>query len=154
MRTDGRDIGGIAMAAVFVALGVLVLVDAGTYKDVDSAVFPRTVALLMIALSVALAARNLLGPPAAGEQAPPGSLARRFGLVAVMVLTSAAMPYVGMLLASFVAFAAIMVIAMYEPWTRARLIVYPLSAAVIVVGFHVVFGELLLVPLPTGTLFD
>ena len=155
MAIDGRDTGGIVMAAVFVGLGLLVLYDAGTYQDLDSAVFPRTVALLMIALSVALVARILLRLPAAGAtEVPRGLLARRFGLVAVMVLTSAAMPYIGMLSASLIAFAALMAIAMFEPWTRTRLIVYPLSAVVIVVGFHVLFGEILLVPLPTGTLFD
>ena len=64
------------------------------------------------------------------------------------------MPYVGFAVSGLVAFVAIMWFAMYDRWTRFRLIVYPLVGVGIVIGFYTIFAKVLLVPLPTGTLFD
>jgi hypothetical protein len=43
---------------------------------------------------------------------------------------------------------------MYEPWTRLRVIVYPLVGIAVVLGFYLLFGEILRVPLPVGSLFE
>ena len=53
-----------------------------------------------------------------------------------------------------VVFAVITWFAMYDQWTRFRLIVYPLVGVGIVIGFYAIFAKVLLVPLPMGLLFE
>jgi len=155
MPASRYDIPSIGMAVLFIVVGLFVIYDTTTYQDLDSAVFPRTVAILMIVFSVVLIVWNLLKPrlaeAAPGEQ---GSIVRRVVLVVVMIAASAAMPYLGLLLSALISFGVLMAVAMFEPWTRTRLIVYPVSAVVLVVGFYWLFGEVFQVPLPVGSLFE
>ena len=64
------------------------------------------------------------------------------------------MPWLGFLVSGFAAFLSIMFIAMYDPWSRFRKLVYPLVCLAIIVGFYFLFAKLLLVPLPVGSLFE
>ena len=64
------------------------------------------------------------------------------------------MPWIGFLVSGVLAFVAILLIAMYDPWTRFRTIVYPIAGLTIVVGFYLLFKEVLQVPLPVGSLLD
>lgn len=154
MATDGRrDAGGIVVAAVFIFLGGLAIWDSLDYADADSYVFPRTIAGAMIVFSLALIAWNL-ARPVAPEPAPPGSTPRRVGLVVAMLAAALSMPYTGFLIAGLGAFAAITAVAMYDPWTRGRLLLYPLVGTAIVFGFYVLFTRVLLVPLPVGKFFQ
>lgn len=153
--TSGRDVGGMVMAVVFIALAAAALWDTTTMADADSYVFPRAIAIAMIAFSIALIVWNLVKPsPANGESNPAASTPRRVGLVAAMLIGTALMPYVGFMLSGIAVFAAIMWFAMYDEWTRFRLIVYPVVGIGIVLGFYTIFAKVLLVPLPTGLLFD
>jgi hypothetical protein len=47
-----------------------------------------------------------------------------------------------------------MFIAMYDRWTTKKKLLYPVIALAIVVGFYTLFGNLLQVPLPVGSLFE
>ncbi|MEQ8824227.1 MAG: tripartite tricarboxylate transporter TctB family protein [Filomicrobium sp.] len=159
MTTDtkkaSRDISSPIMAALFIAIGALVIWDTTFYTDADSYVFPRTIASVMIGLSLLLTIQWLLGwSPSAGD---PGatvdkSVPRRLMLVAAMIATALAMPYVGFLIAGMAAFVIIMLTAMYDPWTPYRLAVYPIAGIIIVVGFYLLFAQVLQVPLPEGKL--
>ena len=152
---QGRDVGGMVMAVVFIVLAALALWDTTTMADADSYVFPRAIAIALIAFSIALIVWNLVRPsPGNGTVVAGASTPRRIGLVAAMLVGTALMPYVGFLVSGLVVFAAIIWIAMYDPWTRFRLIVYPLVGIGIVIGFYTIFAKVLLVPLPTGLLFD
>jgi len=153
-RSGVRDLGGMAVAAALIVLGGFVFHDTTTYVDVDSKVFPRTVALVMIVCSVIVIVRNLLWPATAGEAPAPASVPRRLGLVAAMLGSVLVMPWVGILVSGLGAFAALMALAMFDPWTRFRLVVYPLVAVAMVVAFYVLFGQVLQVPLPVGSLFE
>jgi putative tricarboxylic transport membrane protein len=154
-RASGRDTGGMLMAVVFILLAVVALWDTTNMADADSYVFPRAIAIAMIVFSVALIVWNLVRPvPGNGETAPGASTPRRVGLVAAMLIGAALMPYAGFVLSGLAVFTAIMLFAMYDPWTRFRIILYPLVAVAVVVGFYTVFAEVLLVPLPAGLLFD
>ncbi|MEJ2575564.1 MAG: tripartite tricarboxylate transporter TctB family protein [Gammaproteobacteria bacterium] len=155
-RGGRRDIGGMVTAAVFILLAVVALWDTTNMMDADSYVFPRTVAIAMIVFSLLLIAWNLILPNAGdGEAGPPGaSTPRRIALVAAMLVSALLMPLVGFLVSGFFAFAAVMLSAMFDPWTRFRLVVYPLVAVATVLGFYFLFGKLLLVPLPVGSVFD
>ncbi len=147
-----RDTGGIIVAAIFIFIGVLALWDTFDYTDADSFVFPRTVAGAMIVFCIALIAWSLVRPIDAATRGAE-STPRRVGLVAAMLVAALLMPYAGFLLSGLLAFAAIVWLAMYDPWTRRRLIVYPLVGSAIVLGFYFLFTRVLLVPLPIGRLF-
>lgn len=151
-----RDVGGMVTAALFVLVAVVALWDTTNMADADSYVFPRTVAIAMIVFSLMLIVWNLLRPTAGnGEAAIPGaSTPRRVALVGTMLISTLLMPWLGFLVSGFVAFGSIMLIAMYDPWTRFRKLVYPLVCAAFVVGFYFLFAKLLLVPLPVGSVFE
>jgi len=151
-----RDVGGMVTAAVFILIAVIALWDTTNMVDADSYVFPRAIAISMIVFSLLLIVWNLVRPSGAdGEAGPPGaSTPRRLALVAAMLLSAFLMPVVGFLVSGLFAFLAIMLTAMFDPWTRFRLVVYPLVAVAVVLGFYFLFGELLLVPLPVGSVFD
>ena len=155
MQTDDRkDTGGAVISAVMIGIACLVIWDSLSYMDPDSAVFPRTFAGVLIAASLAYIVMWLLGRAKAGAAPEGGSSARRMLLVAVMLGGTIAMPVVGFIGSALPVFAALTLIAMYDPWTRFRILVYPLIGTAIVLGFFYLFREVLLVPLPTGSPFE
>jgi len=151
-----RDVGGMVTAAVFILMAVVALWDTTNMVDADSFVFPRAVAIAMIIFCMLLIVWGLIRPDLGnGEVSAPGaSTVRRVSLVAAMIVSTAAMPWLGFLVSGFAAFVSIMFIAMYDQWTSFRKLVYPLVCAAFVVGFYFLFAELLLVPLPVGSLFE
>lgn len=154
-QNNGRDVPGMIMAVIFILVGSIAIWDTTNMADSDSYVFPRAIAIAMILFSIALIVWNLVKPsPADSDTAVPGSTPRRIGLVAIMLISTGLMPYIGFIPAGLIAFAVTMVFAMYDPWTRFRQIVYPLVGIAIVLGFYAVFAKVLLVPLPGGILFD
>jgi len=162
MRTENaensarRDVAGMVTAAVFILIAVIALWDTTTMVDSDSFVFPRAVAIAMIVFCLLLIAWALIHPESGnGEDSAPGaSTVRRVSLVLAMLVSTALMPWLGFLISGFAAFVSIMLIAMYDRWTPFRKLVYPLVCAAFVVGFYFLFAELLLVPLPVGSLFE
>ena len=162
MQTDNtgtpvqRDVGGMVTAAVFILIAVIALWDTTNMVDADSYVFPRAVAIAMIIFCMLLIAWGLIRPlPGNGEASAAGaSTIRRVSLVLAMIVSTALMPLLGFLISGFAAFVSIMLIAMYDQWTPFRKLVYPLVCAAFVVGFYFLFAELLLVPLPVGSLFE
>lgn len=153
------DVGTAIIAALMVIFGAAAITDTYSYFDFDSAMFPRTIAVVLILLALAVLVRWLAqrtGVIGAGqyEAAENGaSWPRRIALIAVMLAASLAMPWVGFLVAALVSFALLLVIAMHDPWTPVRIVVYPLVGLAIVVGFYILFAELLMVPLPDGRWF-
>ncbi len=154
------DLAGTITAVAFIVLASLALWDTTTMTDSDSYVFPRAIAAAMIVFCILLIAYNLLR--GAGDKTESGetlenasvtSTPRRVGLVAAMLLSSLAMPWTGFLLSGVFAFGAIMLFAMYDPWTPRRRIVFPSVALAVVLGFHTLFSKVLLVPLPIGFWF-
>ena len=150
-----RDVSGMLMAVAFILIAALALWDTTNMADPDSYVFPSAVAVAMIVFSITLIVWNLVHPAGSKAQAVAGaSTPRRIGLVAAMLISAALMPYLGFLVSGLAAFVAIMLVAMYDPWTRFRKIVYPLVCVGVVLGFYTVFAKVLLVPLPVGLLFE
>jgi hypothetical protein len=150
----GRDLPGTIIAAAFILLGAVFWWDTTDMSDPDSYVFPRTVIVLMIGASLLLILRNLVYGGGRHHRSAEGSWPRRLGLVAAMLLGALAMPLVGFLPAGAAVFLAILALAMYDPWTPYRRLVFPLVGLAIVVGFYVLFSEVLRVPLPAGSLFE
>ena len=153
------DLAGTVTAVVFILLASLALWDTTSMTDSDSYVFPRAIAAAMIVFCILLIGYNLLRGTAdggdAGAAAAAGAVStpRRVGLVAAMLLSSLVMPWTGFLLSGVLAFGAIMLFAMYDPWTPRRRFVFPLAALAVVLGFYTLFSKVLLVPLPVGFWF-
>lgn len=150
---DTNDVRGTVGALIFIIVGVVVLWDAGHINNWAGAVFPRALATLMIGLSVVLVVRNLLGFSGGEERPPVGSTPRRVGLVVAMLLAAVSMPYLGFMITGIAAYIAIMSVAMYERWTKLRLLLYPAVGVVTVFAFHLLFDTIFHVPLPDGRLF-
>lgn len=147
------DWAGAVIAGLAVAGGAAAWWDTTAMSDPDSYIFPRAVIAAMIFFSAALIVSGFLRPQAAAETAG-GSAVRRVLLTGVMLAGAAVMPFAGFILSSALTFAALTCIAMHEPWTRARLAVYPVSGAAVIAGFYYLFAEVLLVPLPAGILLE
>jgi uncharacterized membrane protein len=152
---SARDVGGMITACVFIVLACIALWDTTTMMDSDSYVFPRAIAIALIVFSLLLILYNLIRP---GERAPVTaggeSTPRRVMLVAVMLLSCFAMPWLGFLLCGMVSFGLLMMVSMYEPWTTKRRLIYPVVAVAVVAGFYTLFSTFLMVPLPVGFLFE
>lgn len=150
-----RDIGGTVVAALLILMGAAMWWDTTSMVDRDSYVFPRAIILIMWLMCAIVIVRNLLRKrPRPASDEPEGSHARRVALVAAMLAGSLAMPAIGFALSGIIVFGVLMVLAMYDPWTRHRLIVYPLVGLALSIGFYLVFKEFFLVPFPEGMLFE
>ncbi len=153
--TPGRDMASVVMACLFIIMGLVALWDTTNMMDSDSYVFPRAIAIAMILFSLALIVWKLAKPAEKTDAAAAGaSNFRRIALVGTMLLSCLLMPWLGFLISGFATFFLLMLVAMYDTWTRAKIIVYPLIAVVVVLGFYGLFAHLLQVPLPVGTLFE
>lgn len=142
------DVPGIVGAVVFIAIGALALYHSREFTPLG-AVFPRTMAIAMMLLSVVYIAMVLLRPTGA-PPAPGGSNFRRAALVAVMVAWSLALERVGFLTTSVVAYALIMLIANYDRWTPARAVGHVAAGAIVLGSLYAIFRFVLQVPLPPG----
>ncbi len=141
---------GIAGAAFFIAAGALALWFSGEFSALG-AVFPRTMAALMIALSIAYIAMTLLRPKGTETQAA-GSAWRRGALMAVFLAWSLLLEHLGFLATSVLAFIALLVIANYDRWTPRMAVTYGLVGAMVLGGLYAIFRFVLQVPMPPGIL--
>ena len=146
----GPHYAGIAGAACFVVVGALALWFSAEFSALG-AVFPRTMAALMIALSLAYIAMTLLRPKGAEAQ-PAGSVWRRAGLMVVFVAWSLLLERLGFLATSVLAFVALLVIANYDRWTPRKAVAYGLVGALVLGGLYSIFRFVLQVPMPAGIL--
>jgi putative tricarboxylic transport membrane protein len=145
------DFAGIAGCVAFIVAGALALWHSREFSPLGS-VFPRTMAVLMITLSIAYIAVTLLRPKGIEPQAG-GSAWRRGALMVVFVAWSLLLDRLGFLATSIVAFVALLVIANYDRWTPRMAVIYGLAGALVMAGLYSVFRFVLQVPMPAGILF-
>lgn len=156
-KQEKVDLGGMVVAAILILVAAVALWDTTDMTDADSFIFPRAIAIAMIGFCILFIALQMISPSLGKNDEAGvngGSIIRRIGLVVAMVVSSLLMPWLGFLVSGVLAFGSIMMLAMYDEWTASRRLVFPLVALVIVAGFYFMFAELLLVPLPVGTLFE
>lgn len=151
---DRNDIRGTFGAILFIGIGLVCWWDISGISNPQAVVFPRTVIALMVAFSVVVIVRNLLGYAVPEARQPPGSVARRLGLLLAMVLGTLAMPWLGFVIAGLISYMAIMAVAMYERWNWSRRLIYPASGVAVVLGFYFIFQGLFQVPLPEPRWFS
>ena len=150
-----RDVPGMVLAGLFVLTGLAVFWETSDLSMMG-AVFPRTIAVGLIAFSLLLIGLNMRRPPAVLPAAPPEhaeSTPRRLGLAAVMLGWSLLMPVVGFIESSLVSFVALLVIAEYEQWTLRRVLVFGAISVAVVMSFYYLLEEVLLISVPDGWLF-
>lgn len=142
-----RDAGSLVVSLVFVLIGLLVLHDTTGYADVDSKIFPRAAAIVLILTAGASCVLWLLRPtPAQGFG--DGRWWRRIVLVGAMLAAALLMPRIGFLAAGALVFAGGLAAGMEERWSLRSVGLYGLCSIVIVVAVHALFKYALYVPLP------
>ena len=150
-----RDNATIGMSCLFILLAAVSLWDTTHMLDSDSYVFPRAIAIAMIIFCLTLIVWHLVRPRLEKDESiTEASTIRRVSLVVTMLGGCLLMPWIGFLIPGIFTFLTLMFIAMYDEWSMKRKILYPLIAVAIVVSFYTLFGNLLQVPLPVGTLFE
>ncbi len=145
--TAQRSLGSLLISAFFIFAGAMTLWDTTSYSDIDSKVFPRTVAILMIICATIALITGLIRPTAE-EGFGHGTWWRRILLVVTMLAACFAMPYLGFLLAGAIAFAGGLIAAMHDRWTPTTIALYWGSGAAVMAAFYTLFKYALLVPLP------
>ena len=141
------SIGSFIVSAFFIIVGIVTLYDTMSYSDIDSKVFPRASAIVLIICASASLIYGLI-KPTVEEGFGHGTWWRRLLLVVTMLMSCFAMPYLGFLAASSIAFIGGLIAAMHDQWTKKKLLLYWGSGALIMIGFYVLFKIVLQVPLP------
>ncbi|PIE64788.1 MAG: hypothetical protein CSA26_06255 [Desulfobacterales bacterium] len=154
-KSSRKDVGGLIIASLFILIAVVMLWDTTNMMDSDSYVFPRAVAIVMIALNILLIFRMLTKRITAEEkkEAPDASSVRRVALIIGMLFSCVLMSYLGFFVSAIITFLLLIRVSMYDEWTVTRKLLYPAVALALVTGFYLLFSEILLVPLPTSTVF-
>jgi hypothetical protein len=142
----GRDWPGAIGSVIAIAIGAASLWHSGEFSPLG-AVFPRTVAVLMIALGLLYIVFTLRGRTERGPRID-GSHARRVGVMAVLLGWAFTLEPMGFLPASAVAFVLLLALANHDRWTARRFVVYGVAGAVVLGGLYGLFKHLLQVPLP------
>lgn len=149
-----RDVAGMVCAAGFVLLGLYIFLGAQGMSQVGS-IFPTTIAVGMIAFSLALIVAILTGraaPAMLRKESECGS-SHRLGLAVVMATWVALLSVIGFVVISLAAFAAIMVIADYDRPRLRTWVIWSASGVAIVLGFWWIMADVLLLRMPAGVLF-
>ncbi len=147
VNTKPNVMGSLCVSLLFVLVGAVTLFDTLSYSDVDSKVFPRAAAILLILASVVSIVLTLL-KPVADEGFGSGAWWRRALLISAMLIACLLMPKLGFVTSSAVAFLGALLAAMHDQWTARTAFVYIVSGFIVVGGFYALFQFGLNVPLP------
>ncbi|EAU41610.1 TRAP-T family transporter, fused small and large inner membrane subunits [Fulvimarina pelagi HTCC2506] len=152
---------GTSVAAGFVLLG-LVLAWTSQSMTAMGSVFPITISSAMAIVGLILIVRNIiLGirgmtpvSRSTGEGGVEGgSNMRRLLFVAAMIAWIALLPVLGFLVASALAYFAIMIVAIHERMSVKEIALLIVLGFAILVGFYALMSEILLIPMPRGLFF-
>lgn len=140
------DLPGAVGSVLLIAVGAAALFYSAEFSDLG-AVFPRAIGGLLVALGCLYTVLVALGKTQAAPNLA-GSHARRFGVAAVMLGWAFALPALGFLISSAIAFALLLLLAQHERWTPRTVLLYGAVGALVLVGLYVLFKLVLQVPLP------
>ena len=142
-----ENIGSLIIATVFIFIAIITLYDTTHYTDIDSKVFPRACAIVLLIFSIITVVWELIKPSKI-DGFGAGYWWRRVFLVATMLMACFAMPYITFIPAGCIAFMGGLVAAMHDRWSPRTLLLYWGSGLVIIVAFYSIFKYVLHVPLP------
>jgi hypothetical protein len=141
-----RDLTGAIGCALLIAVGAAAIWFSRDFSALG-AVFPRTVGGLMVTLAVVYI--GLVARGRTARQAPlGGSPARRVVVAGVMLAWGFLLEPLGFLPSSTAAFVVLLAVANHDRWTSRSVLVYGLSAALLLGALYGLFKQVLLVPLP------
>ncbi len=146
-QVGNKNLGTLIISGLFIIAGIITLYDTMSYSDIDSKVFPRAAAIVLI-ICASLSLLYGLIKPTADEGFGDGIWWRRILLVSTMLLCCFAMPYIGFLAAGAIGFIGGLIAAMHDKWTKRNLLIYWGSGAFVMIGFYSLFKYALQVPLP------
>ena len=148
------DFIGLIYAIGFIILGVLMLVGTKELSSLGS-VFPMTIAILIIALSMLLIGFILVKRSSSikNNKEDKSANIHRFLLTVAMILWVVLLPKLGFFVSSLLAFFAIMVIADYDRPPLRIWILWILIGIVIVGAFWWSMANILMLRMPEGLFF-
>jgi len=144
--SPGRDTPGAIGSALLVGVGVAALVYSSEFSDLG-AVFPLAIGGLMVAMGVLYLVFYAMGRT---QRAAPaaGSNLRRAGVAVVMLAWAFALPSLGFLASSAIAFVLLLMLANHERWTLRTVLLYGATGVLVLGGLYALFKHALQVPLP------
>jgi putative tricarboxylic transport membrane protein len=140
------DLPGAIGSVLLIAVGAAALFYSAEFSDLG-AVFPRAIGGLLVGLGGLYIVLVALGKTRASGSLE-GAHGRRLGVAAVMLGWAFALPSLGFLASSAIAFALLLVLAQHDRWTPRTAMLYGAAGAVVLVGLYVLFKMVLQVPLP------
>jgi hypothetical protein len=147
-KAPSGDVAGVVGCLLLIAAGIAAIVYSQDFSPLG-AVFPRTIAGLMIGLGIVYLVLAWRGRTRA-EAPAGGSMARRAGVAVVVLAWALLLDRLGFLTSSAIAIALLLVIANHERWSLRNMVVYALVSAAVLGVLYSVFRFALQVPLPTG----
>lgn len=159
-----HDVPGTALAVLFVALGIFLILQTETMSPLGS-VFPITISVAMIVFAAVLILRNIvLGmrrtAPASvaatnedGTEPSHESMPRRLLFLLAMIVWIVLIPVLGFFVASALAYFAIMLVATHDRMTLREGATLGAIGLGILGTFYLVMSKVLLIPMPTGLFF-
>lgn len=145
-RRSDRCLASVMIAIAFGALWF------SRDMSIMASVFPRSIATVVLIFSVALLVRAFVSRPTL-PVAEPGSVGRRLGLIAVLLVWGLSLRWLGFIASSLLCAGALVWLAHYHAWTLRRVVAYALVLMAIIAFFYVLFAVVLNVPLPVGDLW-
>ncbi|MCM2296088.1 tripartite tricarboxylate transporter permease [Rhodoferax sp.] len=151
-----RDVPAMLFGVLFVVMGVMAYVQT---KDMSSmgSVFPGTLSAALVLLSVMLFAFQVGRPKAPRKTEVPDevkpSTPRRLALIVAMALWALLLPSIGFFVTSLVAFGVLTAIASFERPSVRELVLYAVTALLIVGSFQLLMDKVLGLRMPAGLLF-
>lgn len=144
---DNKNIGTLIISGLFIIAGIITIYDTQSYGDLDSMVFPRAAAIVLIICATISLLIGLL-KPTEDEGFGTGIWWRRITLITTMLVCCFTMPYIGFLAAGVISFIGGLISAMHDNWSKRTMLIYGGSGALVMVGFYTLFRYALHVPLP------
>lgn len=152
--TTYRDVPAIGWGIAFAALAWGAYAETAGMSPMGS-VFPTAIAGILGLLSLTLIVTQFFRPPRPASQKPSdgGSVWRRVAVVAVFAAWAMVMPVIGFFVTGLAAFLALTAIATFDRPGPRTLVLYAVTALVIVGAFQLAMDAVLGLRMPMGWLF-
>ncbi len=150
---------GIFIAIVMFILAGLGFWDTLRMHEMDSYVFPRFVTACMIILCPLYVGRTWVRIRKAQTNTHTPAVVdttqkwRMVGMLICIIGGLVIMPYSGFLVSSMMIYIAIMTLSQFEKWVISKWIKHSGYGLLVVLGLYLLFTQVLMVPLPQGTVF-
>ncbi len=149
MNDRKSNLPSLVVSIFFIAVALITFYDTLSYGDIDSKVFPRTAAtILLIGATISLILQLLNRLPTE-EGITFNNWWKRVVLIGTMLVACSVMFYTGFLIASMIAFMGCMFAAKHAHWSIKKTAFNIIFGLIILVGFYALFQYGLDVPLNT-----